>query len=430
MGKSQTEKLKEAVAKQGSKIVGDPGKKKDIPEVTEEKEEKILSPIYQQAMGIDNIIPNPESQEIYGDDPVDDLIESIEDSGLLIPVLAILVEPEKAMLVSGYRRWKAFGILRDRFKEENPDTEENPYEAIPIDWWHGDRENEVEVLKAVLETNVSRDKSEYQRLKEAEAWKKIFEKEAKARKTATYFGKRMDEIREPTGEEEVQEEKPDTVTPKLMEPENKGLAGDEEQNVPDSEGKETSTEETKPPEPPKKPRKALEALEQVAKQVGWSGNTLKSRIKKLEEIEEKAETDTEAKKALGRIQKDGAKINEEYKKLFPKMPPPAKKKRKPEKPTCPVCDQKLGKEAKEMFKDITKKTAKYWLDLLITGMPTHGFEPIITAVGSWVGARISGPVFNLVRAAKSPKELVGYLRKIADTIEEKEAERVKGSKKK
>ena len=110
---------------------------------------------------------NPINHEIYGDEDPNqftELLEKIKASGYIKPI----VINRNYLIISGHRRYKcALALCREK---------------IDVEVYKGDDEKELEML---LNENAFRDKTTFQKMKEAEFYRKITEKKAEERRNFT-----------------------------------------------------------------------------------------------------------------------------------------------------------------------------------------------------------------------------------------------------
>ena len=108
--------------------------------------------------------PHPRNITIYGEETLDDLIEQIQTSGWIKPI----VVTRKHHIISGHRRWKAALALN--------------FPTVPIEY--RDFPDETAELEALLLENATRSKTIEQKVREAEVWKEIEQAKARTRQTA------------------------------------------------------------------------------------------------------------------------------------------------------------------------------------------------------------------------------------------------------
>ncbi|HNC44922.1 MAG TPA: MT-A70 family methyltransferase [Acidobacteriota bacterium] len=108
--------------------------------------------------------PHPRNITIYGEETLDDLIEQIQTSGWIKPI----VVTRKHQIISGHRRWKAALALN--------------LPTVPIEY--RDFPDETAELEALLLENATRSKTIEQKVREAEVWKEIEQAKARTRQTA------------------------------------------------------------------------------------------------------------------------------------------------------------------------------------------------------------------------------------------------------
>jgi ParB family chromosome partitioning protein len=110
---------------------------------------------------------NPINHEIYGDEDPDQftaLLDKIKASGYIKP----LVINRNYLILSGHRRYKcALELGREK---------------IDVEVYKGDDERELEML---LNENAFREKTTFQKMREAEFYRKIAEKKAEERRNFT-----------------------------------------------------------------------------------------------------------------------------------------------------------------------------------------------------------------------------------------------------
>ncbi len=128
--------------------------------------------------------PHPVSVALYGDNHIDDLMESIKQYGVLVP----LTITDKGMIISGHRRWRCACELS--------------LATIPVEVKSFD--DELSEKKAILDFNKQREKTFSQKMAEAKLLKEIVAEEAQLRirhtpvptlaqgKTADIVGKETD----------------------------------------------------------------------------------------------------------------------------------------------------------------------------------------------------------------------------------------------
>ncbi len=112
--------------------------------------------------------PHPISIELYGDNHIDDIKDSIAKFGILVP----LIITSGNIIISGHRRWRC--------------AIELGIDSVPIEV--KSFANELEEKRSILEFNQQREKTTSQKIKEAKLLKVIISEEARIRQRATQFG--------------------------------------------------------------------------------------------------------------------------------------------------------------------------------------------------------------------------------------------------
>jgi len=113
--------------------------------------------------------PHPISTALYGDNHIDDILESIREFGILTP---LTITPEN-LIISGHRRWRSAITL---------ELKQVPVEVKTYD-------NELAEKRGILEFNRQREKTFSQKMNEAELIKSIITEQANLREIA---GKKID----------------------------------------------------------------------------------------------------------------------------------------------------------------------------------------------------------------------------------------------
>ncbi|MBI4739288.1 ParB N-terminal domain-containing protein [Candidatus Woesearchaeota archaeon] len=108
--------------------------------------------------------PHPRNITIYGEETLDELIEHIQTSGWIKPI----VVTRENRIISGHRRWRAALVLK--------------LQTVPVEY--RDFSDETAELEALLLENATRSKTIEQKVREAELWKEIEQAKARARQTA------------------------------------------------------------------------------------------------------------------------------------------------------------------------------------------------------------------------------------------------------
>jgi protein gp37/ParB-like chromosome segregation protein Spo0J len=103
--------------------------------------------------GVAALRPHPQNQAIYGDSADDGLIASVRAHGVMEP----LVVTRDRLIVSGHRRWHA--------------AKQAGLDQVPVIEFWSDDENEV--LRALLEHNRQRVKTEEQTIREYMVWREV-----------------------------------------------------------------------------------------------------------------------------------------------------------------------------------------------------------------------------------------------------------------
>ena len=114
------------------------------------------------------LMAHPTSRDIYGEDPVEDLVDSIKEYGLLEP---LHVRPDNT-IISGHRRWRALLQLR-----------RSVVPVIRVAY-----PTEDEETRSIVEHNRHRTKSGEQLLREGLALEPIYAREARLREVAGLSG--------------------------------------------------------------------------------------------------------------------------------------------------------------------------------------------------------------------------------------------------
>ena len=115
-----------------------------------------------------DLTPHPVSLKLYGDNHIGELLESIREFGILVP----LTITNKNVVISGHRRWHCACEL---------ELERVPVEVKIF-------ADELAEKKAILDFNKQREKTFSQKMNEAELLKEIVAEEAQIRQMATRFG--------------------------------------------------------------------------------------------------------------------------------------------------------------------------------------------------------------------------------------------------
>lgn len=142
--------------------------KNDIQKTNETTSNRVVS------LSIEEIIPNPKN--FYKMSDIDDLKESIEESGLISPLIVRLEkETEKYVLLSGHRRFEALKRLWS--EEEESEKLENSYENV--DCIVLDIENELEeellIINANMHRKMSKEELDEELIKRKETYKNMKE---------------------------------------------------------------------------------------------------------------------------------------------------------------------------------------------------------------------------------------------------------------
>jgi N6-adenosine-specific RNA methylase IME4/ParB-like chromosome segregation protein Spo0J len=114
---------------------------------------------------VSELRPHPRNVGIYGDENIDELAERIQSSGGWIKPLVIT---SHGMIISGHRRWKAAQKL-------GMDTVSVEIRRFA---------NETEELEALLLENVTREKTDEQKVREGKVWREIDAERNRERKIA------------------------------------------------------------------------------------------------------------------------------------------------------------------------------------------------------------------------------------------------------
>jgi len=109
-----------------------------------------------------DLIPHPISIKLYGDNHIDDLVESIREFGILTP----LTITNANKIISGHRRWRSALVLE--------------LDTLPVEI--KTYVNELAEKRGILEYNRQREKTFSQKMNEADLLKDIVGEEAKQRK--------------------------------------------------------------------------------------------------------------------------------------------------------------------------------------------------------------------------------------------------------
>ena len=113
--------------------------------------------------------PHPTSVALYGDNHIDDLLESIRNYGILVP----LTITDKNMIISGHRRWRSAITLA---LEQVPVV----VTTFPDEWAE---------KRAILDFNKQREKTFSQKMNEAQLIKDIATEDARRRQATSTGGK-------------------------------------------------------------------------------------------------------------------------------------------------------------------------------------------------------------------------------------------------
>jgi 16S rRNA G966 N2-methylase RsmD len=115
-----------------------------------------------------DLTPHPVSLKLYGGNTIADLLESIKEFGIRVP----LTITDKNVVISGHRRWHCACEL---------ELERVPVEVKIF-------ADELAEKKAILDFNKQREKTFSQKMNEAELLKEIVAEEARIRQASTQFG--------------------------------------------------------------------------------------------------------------------------------------------------------------------------------------------------------------------------------------------------
>jgi ParB/RepB/Spo0J family partition protein len=108
--------------------------------------------------------PHKCNRAIYGEEDVTELVEQIQQSGWIKP----LVVTDENLIISGHRRWRAAILLGAS--------------EVPVE--HREFDNDTATLEALLLENCSRHKTVEQRVREARCWRDIERERARQRMLA------------------------------------------------------------------------------------------------------------------------------------------------------------------------------------------------------------------------------------------------------
>jgi ParB family chromosome partitioning protein len=117
---------------------------------------------------INKLKPHPQNGLIYGDSFDDDLFQSIKKNGVTSPIMIT----KDFTIISGHRRWNVCKAL----KVKNVPVQE-------IDETDSDK-----LVELLIASNVQREKSKEQKLREGEVLREIEDKRATERQKETQFG--------------------------------------------------------------------------------------------------------------------------------------------------------------------------------------------------------------------------------------------------
>ena len=102
----------------------------------------------------DKLIPAPESWNFYAplnETKMTELIESIQNKGLLHPIVVWEQSDETYMILSGHNRNAAFEFLYNHYKDES--TEAEKYETIHAHIFNKDELDEEDAKQIIIDTN-------------------------------------------------------------------------------------------------------------------------------------------------------------------------------------------------------------------------------------------------------------------------------------
>lgn len=145
-------------------------------------------------INIKNLKPHPMNKNIYGEEDIKGLAEDIKKSN----TITTLIINQDNMIISGHRRYYACLSLGKK---------ELPCEKITFN-------SENEELERLLLENQYREKTTYQKMKEAEVWEVIEQDKAEKRRRATQNNNSARAVT-PIGEEQVKGETNEIVASKV-----------------------------------------------------------------------------------------------------------------------------------------------------------------------------------------------------------------------
>ena len=116
---------------------------------------------------IENIVDNPLNKKIYSDSSVDKMVESLELRELITPIMVVRDIDDKYRIISGHRRCKA---CRKIFSEGSVIIfNKIEYKGSLPAIIHPPFESEEEEMKAMIDANNQREKSDQEKKNEAVA---------------------------------------------------------------------------------------------------------------------------------------------------------------------------------------------------------------------------------------------------------------------
>lgn len=117
---------------------------------------------------VDALQPHPENARLYGDEPLDDLADSVRVLGVRVP---LLITPEH-LIVSGHRRWRA--------------AQAAGLATVPVIVLAA--ADDLAVLEQLVHLNRQRERTFTQKAREARLLQEVERRRAERRQRATRFG--------------------------------------------------------------------------------------------------------------------------------------------------------------------------------------------------------------------------------------------------
>jgi len=128
---------------------------------------------------VNELKPHPKSVEIYLDAPNEHLVDSVKRSGIWESRPLVITTDN--LIVGGNSRWRV--------------AKDNGIQQVPV--IVKEFENEIDLLRFILEDNANRDKTNEQRIREGLVWKVIKQAEAEQRRLATLKQNSTDKVNLP-----------------------------------------------------------------------------------------------------------------------------------------------------------------------------------------------------------------------------------------